>query len=56
MDGMITDFWAPGYFLGSGNQKISDRDIAEFIYVNRQHYYPGDGINKTPDSKFYTLI
>jgi REP element-mobilizing transposase RayT len=55
MDGIITDFWAPGYFLGSGNQKISDRDIAEFIYVNRQHYYPEEGNNRISDSKFYTL-
>jgi hypothetical protein len=46
-DGIVNDFWAPGYFLESGNQRISDRDIEGFIQANRQQYYPTEGRNSS---------
>jgi hypothetical protein len=54
-DGMIADFWAPGYLLEPGNQKISDRDITEFIQANRRQYYPDESNNRISRSKYYSI-
>lgn len=53
-DGLITDFWAPGFLLESGKLPISDRDISEFIQSNRQQYYPDEKIFQDPAAKLFT--
>jgi CheY-like chemotaxis protein len=36
----LRDFWSPGYLLGCGKSLIPEADIAEFIGINRNQYYP----------------
>jgi REP element-mobilizing transposase RayT len=51
-DELLKDFWAPGYLLGTGKSLFGAEDIIEFIRLNRNHYYPEDGVYNIPGSKF----
>ena len=53
-DGLIKDFWAPGFLLESGKQPISDQEIYEFILSNRLQYYPNEKIYRFPDANLFT--
>jgi hypothetical protein len=51
-DGLIADFWAPGFLLESGKCHLSDDVIAEFIQANRQQYYPDERVYQIPEASF----
>jgi hypothetical protein len=51
-DGLITDFWAPGFLLESGKCQLSGEVIAEFIQANRQQYYPDERVYQIPEASF----
>jgi len=53
-DGLITDFWAPGFLLESGRKPITENEIGGFIRANRELYYPDDRIYHIPEKKYST--
>jgi hypothetical protein len=51
-DGLITDYWAPGFLLESGRRPIPGNEIRDFIRVTRELYYPDDRISHIPESNY----
>ena len=51
-DGLITDFWAPGYMLEAGSEPIPLADIQKFILSNREEYYPDPRVYKVNEQYY----
>ncbi len=51
-DGLITDYWAPGFLLESGRRPIPRLEIGDFIRVNRELYYPDERIYHIPETNY----
>jgi REP element-mobilizing transposase RayT/CheY-like chemotaxis protein len=47
-DDLLSDFWAPGYLLGSGQHLLPAEEITEYIRMNRQQHYPQNAALRMP--------